>query len=56
MTYWKDLLGSIKTRSKPRSNELLGYYVMAALHMGVRSYREGKVFEFDEATETVKTL
>lgn len=56
VNHWKDFLESIKTRRKPRSNELLGYYVMAALHMGVRSYREGKVFEFDEATETVKTL
>ncbi len=51
--HWKDFLNCIKTREKPRSNELLGYYVMAALHMGVRSYREGKVFDFDEKTETV---
>jgi predicted dehydrogenase len=51
--HWKDFINCIKTRDKPRSNELLGYYVMTALHMGVRSYREGKVFAFDEKTETV---
>ena len=54
--HWKDFLGAIKTRKKPRSNEVIGYHVMTALHMGVRSYLEGKVFEFDEKTETVRAL
>ena len=51
--HWKDFLNCIKTREKPRSNEMLGYYVMTALHMGVRSYLEGKTFDFDAETETV---
>lgn len=51
--HWMDFLNCIKTRKKPRSNELLGYYVMTALHMAVRSYREGRVFEFDAEREEV---
>ncbi|MGQ9730816.1 MAG: Gfo/Idh/MocA family protein [Candidatus Zipacnadales bacterium] len=54
--HWRDLLRCVRTREKPRSNELLGYYVMTALHMGLRSYHEGKTFEFDAETETVKPV
>jgi hypothetical protein len=45
--HFRDFLSCIKTRQKPRSHELLGYYVMTALHMGVRSYRNKGVYEFD---------
>jgi len=45
--HWKDFLRCVRTREKPRSNELLGYYVMTALHMGIRSYHEGRALEFD---------
>jgi len=54
--HWKDFLGSIHSRRKPRSHELHGYHVMTALHMGVRSYLEGKVFEFDARKEEVRAL
>lgn len=54
--HWKDFLGSIESRNKPRSHEVHGYHVMAALHMGVRSYLEGKVFEFDAEKEGVRAL
>ena len=42
----KDFLKCIEMRQKPRSHEVHGYHVMAALHMGVRSYLEGKVLDF----------
>lgn len=54
--HWKDFLNSIHTRKKPRSHEIHGYHVMTALHMAVRSYLEGKVFEFDAEKERVRTL
>jgi predicted dehydrogenase len=49
--HWKDFLRCVHSREKPRSHEVYGYYVMAALHMGVRSYLEGKVFSFDRDKE-----
>ena len=53
--HWKDFLSCVRTREKPRSHEMLGYYVMTALHMGIRSYHEGRTLEFDPGTETVKS-
>ena len=53
--HYKDLLDCARTRDrKPRSNEELGYRVMAALSMGIMSYREGKVAEFDEASGRIR--
>jgi predicted dehydrogenase len=52
--HWKDFLNCVRTREQPRSPAQLGYHVMTALHMGIRSYREGRTFEFDPDTETVK--
>ncbi|MBK5106248.1 MAG: Gfo/Idh/MocA family oxidoreductase [Burkholderiales bacterium] len=47
--HYKDLMECARSRDrKPRSNEELGYAVMAALSMGIMSYREGKAAEFDE--------
>lgn len=43
--HWRDFLDSVHTRQKPRCHEILGYHVMTALHMGVRSYLEGRAFE-----------
>jgi len=54
--HWRDFLKSMRTREQPRSSAIIGYHVMTALHMGVRSYIEGKVMEFDEKTETVRAL
>jgi len=54
--HWKDFLSAIESRKKPRSDEILGYHVTAALHMGVRSFLEGKVFEFDAAKEQARAL
>jgi len=54
--HWRDFLRCVRTREKPRSNELLGYYVMTALHMGIHSYLEGRTYEFDPATETAKPV
>jgi len=47
----KDSLNCIKTREKPRSNEVLGYYVMTALHMGIHFYLSKAVYEFDAEDE-----
>jgi predicted dehydrogenase len=52
--HWKDLLNCVRTRQQPRSHAQLGYYVMTALHMGIRSYQEGRALIFDPDTETVK--
>jgi predicted dehydrogenase len=54
--HWRDFLTAVHTRKKPRSHELHGYHVMTALHMGVRSYREGKVFEFDAEKQEARAL
>lgn len=54
--HWRDFLRCCRTREKPRSNELLGYYVMTALHMAIHSYLEGRTYEFDPTTETAKPV
>lgn len=54
--HWKDFLNCVHTRQKPRSHEIHGYHVMVALHMGVRSFLEGKVFEFDPQKEQARAL
>jgi predicted dehydrogenase len=54
--HWKDFLRCVKTREKPRSNEVFGYYVMTALHMGIHSYLNGRAMEFDPATERARML
>ncbi|HOS94518.1 MAG TPA: Gfo/Idh/MocA family oxidoreductase [Armatimonadota bacterium] len=54
--HFEDFIDCVRTRKKPRSHELLGYYVMTALHMGVRSYLENRVFEFDAQTERVRAV
>ena len=48
--HWDDFLRAIHGGGKPRSDEQLNHRVMAALALGVRSYREGKIFEFDPNT------
>jgi len=53
--HYKDLMECARSRTrKPRSNEELGYRVMAALSMGIMSYREGKAAEFDEASGKIR--
>jgi predicted dehydrogenase len=53
--HYKDLMECSRTRDrKPRSNEELGYRVMAALSMGIMSYREGKTAEFDEKSGRIR--
>lgn len=53
--HYKDLMECARSRTrKPRSNEEVGYRVMAALSMGIMSYREGKTAEFDEASGKIR--
>lgn len=54
--HFRDFLDCTRTRQKPRSNELLGYYVMTTLHMAVHSYRKGKSMSFDPKTEKAKFI
>lgn len=54
--HFRDFLECVRTRNKPRSHEALGYYCMAALHMAVRSYREGAVYEFDPRSERARPV
>ena len=48
-----DFLRCVRTREKPVFDARFGYQVMAAIKLGVDSYRQGRVFGFDPATETV---
>jgi predicted dehydrogenase len=52
--HFRDFLACVRSREKPRSHEVLGYYVITALHMGVHSYLKGRAMEFDERTETAR--
>jgi predicted dehydrogenase len=54
--HWMDFIRCIKSREKPRSNEVIGSQVTMALAMGVHAYREGRAYEFDEATKTAKPV
>ncbi|MBP6962781.1 MAG: Gfo/Idh/MocA family oxidoreductase [Armatimonadetes bacterium] len=45
--HFRDFLDCVKSRRKPRSNEVFGYRVMTALHMAIHSFRQDKVMEFD---------
>ncbi|MFQ6097463.1 MAG: hypothetical protein ACE5O2_07005 [Armatimonadota bacterium] len=54
--HWLDFLNCIRTREKPRSNEVIGYHVMTAIHMGVKSYLTGRAYEFDPEREVVKPV
>lgn len=44
-----DWLDSMRSRREPVYNALRGYQVMAAIALGVESYRKGKVMAFDPA-------
>ena len=48
--HWLDFLRCVRTREKPRSNEVIGYHVMTALHMGIHSFLTGRTMEFDPET------
>ena len=42
-----NFLESMRSRKDPNLSAELGYKAMAAIGMGVQSYREGKVLQFD---------
>lgn len=46
-------LDCMRTRNKPVYDVLRGYQVMAAIRLGVESYRTGKVMSFDPVSRTV---
>jgi predicted dehydrogenase len=54
--HWRNLLTCVKTRKKPISNEVIGYRVMVALSMAIKSYRSGKTLTFEPQSRTVKEL
>lgn len=54
--HWKDFLRCVRTREKPRSNEIIGYHVMTALHMGIHSYHTGRTMEFDPDVEVARPV
>jgi predicted dehydrogenase len=43
-----NFLASVRSRQEPNLSAELGYKAMAAIGMGVQSYREGKVLQFDK--------
>jgi predicted dehydrogenase len=54
--HWRDFLGCIKSRKKPRSNEIVGYHVMTALHMAVSAYYDGHSRQWDPDVQEVLVL
>jgi predicted dehydrogenase len=54
--HWLDFLNCVRTRETPRSDVQTGYHVMAALHMGIRSYLTGKTMQFDPDKGTAKPV
>ena len=46
-----DFLSSMRTRRQPVLNPRFGYQLMAAIKLGVDSYRQGRVMAFDPSTE-----
>lgn len=52
--HFSDWLDCIASRQQPRSNAALGYRVMVALHLGIRSFLEGRQLRFDRRTEAVE--
>lgn len=52
--HFTDFLSCVKSRKKPRSNEVLGRQVMTALHMAVHSYLKGRAMEYDPVTEKAR--
>ena len=53
-SHWLDFLTCVRSREKPRSNELHGYHVMTAIHMGMLSYLNGCAYEFDRESEVAR--
>ncbi len=56
LNHWRDFLTCMRTRNKPVSNEDIGYRVMVALAMGIKSYRSGKAVGFNPDEGTIKEL
>ena len=54
--HYRDFFDCVKSRKKPRSHEIFGYRVMAALAAGIQSYRTGKAMGFDEKTGKLVAL
>lgn len=54
--HWRNLLSCVKTRNQPISDPVMGYRVMVALSMGVKSYRSGKAMVFDSQRGSVQSL
>ncbi|MEZ5363313.1 MAG: Gfo/Idh/MocA family oxidoreductase [Bryobacterales bacterium] len=48
-----NFLDCVRTREKPIFDARFGYQVMAAIKLGVDSYRQGRVFGFDPEDETI---
>lgn len=53
---WQDFLRCVRTREQPRSHAQLGYHVMAALSMGIASFRTGQTMEFDPRREVARPV
>jgi len=45
--HYRNFFDCVKSRNKPRSNEVLALRVMTALNMGIHSYRTGHTWEYD---------
>jgi len=43
----------VRTRQKPNCDADMGYKVMTAIDLSVRSYRENKIFLFDPQAERI---
>lgn len=53
MDHDANFIHCMRTREKPHCDVLTGYKIMVALALGVRSWREGKMFKFDPQRQEV---
>ncbi|MEK7685618.1 MAG: Gfo/Idh/MocA family oxidoreductase [Verrucomicrobiota bacterium] len=54
--HYRNFFDCVKSRQKPRSNELLAHRVMTALNLGIHSFRTGRTWEYDAATDTGRAV
>ncbi len=53
LAHWKNFLQCVRTREKPVSDVEFGYHVQAALCMGMQSFLQKKVAQFDAAKQEI---
>jgi hypothetical protein len=53
MGHDENFIACMRSRAKPHCDPLTGYKITVALGLGVRSWREGKMFTFDPVKQSI---